>query len=301
MKHHFNEREDGLLHCKVCGGGEGSLPTECPGSKMTGAQEDAVYAGTLNFVGGIWVVAAIPIGNDARQVDDAAPRRYAIVERPCSTHVDNSIIVSRHGTPEEREIAFETFLQQRAAAPVSDYVEYSFGEVEQETGVLENLELWAMHIPRGTIERESSSFQEIQETIRSILRDGGFVNLQMNRCVPREGSALKEPCNRKFIDALWRMKAELVKYPPPNREYIGLWGLPDVVPHICRQICLSAADKEIANSIREKREMGAGDAIALYDLPVTAQESFAAGFNECMRIVHAAGLISTSSAAVAKA
>jgi len=55
MQHIFYDREDGLQHCKVCNGGEGSLPTDCPGTKMTAWQDEAVYAGSLNFAGGVWV------------------------------------------------------------------------------------------------------------------------------------------------------------------------------------------------------------------------------------------------------
>ena len=44
-----------LAWCMTCGGAEGSLPTECPGVRMTGAQGDAVYDGELDFVGGRWV------------------------------------------------------------------------------------------------------------------------------------------------------------------------------------------------------------------------------------------------------
>lgn len=55
LDHSFNEREDGLLHCKVCNGGEGSLPTNCPGTKMPAETDDAVYAGILDFVNGTWV------------------------------------------------------------------------------------------------------------------------------------------------------------------------------------------------------------------------------------------------------
>ena len=47
--HIYHDREDGLAHCKVCNGGEGSLPTVCPGREMTPEEEDAVYAGTLDF------------------------------------------------------------------------------------------------------------------------------------------------------------------------------------------------------------------------------------------------------------
>lgn len=44
----------GLFICKVCGGAEGSLPTECPGKPMTSDEEDAVYAGRHDFVNGEW-------------------------------------------------------------------------------------------------------------------------------------------------------------------------------------------------------------------------------------------------------
>lgn len=47
--------EGGLALCVVCGGAEGSLPTECPRERMTNAQENSVYAGTHGFVGGRWI------------------------------------------------------------------------------------------------------------------------------------------------------------------------------------------------------------------------------------------------------
>jgi hypothetical protein len=46
--------EGGLIICTVCGGAEGSLPTECPGRQMTEQEADAVYAGRLDFVHGAW-------------------------------------------------------------------------------------------------------------------------------------------------------------------------------------------------------------------------------------------------------
>jgi hypothetical protein len=44
----------GLDDCEVCGGGEASLPSECPGVRMSGKQMDAVQAGTLNYIRGAW-------------------------------------------------------------------------------------------------------------------------------------------------------------------------------------------------------------------------------------------------------
>jgi hypothetical protein len=50
------EADGGLAECRVCGGAEGSLPTECPGQEMDAQQNDDVYAGRLDFIGGYWVV-----------------------------------------------------------------------------------------------------------------------------------------------------------------------------------------------------------------------------------------------------
>jgi hypothetical protein len=41
--------DGGLFACTVCDGAEGSLPTDCPGTKMTTEQSDAVYAGDLDY------------------------------------------------------------------------------------------------------------------------------------------------------------------------------------------------------------------------------------------------------------
>lgn len=60
MKHDYYDREDGLLHCKVCNGGEGSLPTDCPGEKMTDERENAVFRGELNYIHGIGWLAVHP-------------------------------------------------------------------------------------------------------------------------------------------------------------------------------------------------------------------------------------------------
>ena len=41
--------------CKVCGGAEAAMPTECPGNWMTGQQLDEVTTGALDYRGGEWV------------------------------------------------------------------------------------------------------------------------------------------------------------------------------------------------------------------------------------------------------
>ena len=44
----------GLSWCTTCGGGEGSLPTLCPGTRMTSDEESRVYAGGLDFTARGW-------------------------------------------------------------------------------------------------------------------------------------------------------------------------------------------------------------------------------------------------------
>ena len=43
-----------LAFCTVCNGAEGSLPTECPGIKMTSEQQDRVYHAEIDFRQGKW-------------------------------------------------------------------------------------------------------------------------------------------------------------------------------------------------------------------------------------------------------
>jgi hypothetical protein len=49
-----HDSHDDLFLCTVCGGAEASLPTECPGRKMTSMEEDAVQAGKIDFKNGEW-------------------------------------------------------------------------------------------------------------------------------------------------------------------------------------------------------------------------------------------------------
>ena len=44
-----------LYICRVCGGAEGTLPTECPGTKMLEEHAQLVYTSTLDFRGGQWM------------------------------------------------------------------------------------------------------------------------------------------------------------------------------------------------------------------------------------------------------
>lgn len=54
MKHDYITNDDGLVYCKTCKGKEGSLPTDCPGQRMSEQQEDAVHKGWTDFKDGVW-------------------------------------------------------------------------------------------------------------------------------------------------------------------------------------------------------------------------------------------------------
>ena len=51
-----------LHYCTTCCGAESSMPTECPGEKMTAAQSERVMASALDFRDGRWVIAAYAQG-----------------------------------------------------------------------------------------------------------------------------------------------------------------------------------------------------------------------------------------------
>lgn len=42
--------DGGLFSCVRCKGFEGSLPTDCPGERMSEVFQDRVYAGEINYI-----------------------------------------------------------------------------------------------------------------------------------------------------------------------------------------------------------------------------------------------------------
>lgn len=56
MNHDLYNREDGLSHCKVCGGAEGTLPTDCPGFRLSRIEQEAIWHGTHDYRDGAWVM-----------------------------------------------------------------------------------------------------------------------------------------------------------------------------------------------------------------------------------------------------
>lgn len=52
----------GLGLCTICGGAEASMPTECPGVRMTNEEQDLVQDGKLDYFNGHWrSLDALPI------------------------------------------------------------------------------------------------------------------------------------------------------------------------------------------------------------------------------------------------
>lgn len=47
-QHHLDPDSE-LSHCVICNGAEGSLPTRCPGRRLSPEDSDAIYAGQLDF------------------------------------------------------------------------------------------------------------------------------------------------------------------------------------------------------------------------------------------------------------
>jgi hypothetical protein len=48
--------DGGLALCQICGGGEASLPTDCPGYRMTYDRKDLIVNGQIDFINGKWQV-----------------------------------------------------------------------------------------------------------------------------------------------------------------------------------------------------------------------------------------------------
>ena len=57
MEHKLYEPEgkEGIYICSVCRGAEASLPTECPGRRMTEKEQDKVQAMLIDYVHGKWI------------------------------------------------------------------------------------------------------------------------------------------------------------------------------------------------------------------------------------------------------
>ena len=60
-KHVLSDDEGTPLECEVCGGTWDTLPTSCPGQRMTKNQMDTIREGNLDFANGRWWSADEPV------------------------------------------------------------------------------------------------------------------------------------------------------------------------------------------------------------------------------------------------
>jgi hypothetical protein len=47
--------DGGLIFCTVCKCGEGSLPTDCPGTPVNQEKQELIYNGELDYKDGKWI------------------------------------------------------------------------------------------------------------------------------------------------------------------------------------------------------------------------------------------------------
>lgn len=55
MTHDFYDREDGLQHCRICYGAEGTLPTDCPGYPIPESMQRLVWDRVIDFKVDMWL------------------------------------------------------------------------------------------------------------------------------------------------------------------------------------------------------------------------------------------------------
>jgi hypothetical protein len=55
MTHELYRREDELAHCKICGGAEGTLPTDCPCYRIPMSMQQLVWDRKIDFIVDQWV------------------------------------------------------------------------------------------------------------------------------------------------------------------------------------------------------------------------------------------------------
>ncbi len=56
----------GLYVCKVCRGGDATLPTECPGRPLTDEEKELIARGDLDYDMGVWFHEGQPVMRDGK-------------------------------------------------------------------------------------------------------------------------------------------------------------------------------------------------------------------------------------------
>lgn len=85
----------GLAICEVCNGAEASLPTECPGVRMSPEVEAAVQAGSLDFANGQWLLTEAS--------EDGAIRKLPLFKRAFKEgdYEDPNVVELSYGGPSQ--------------------------------------------------------------------------------------------------------------------------------------------------------------------------------------------------------
>lgn len=81
MQHIFFDREDGLDHCRICGGAEGDLPSHCPDRRLTDKEQEQIAAGQIDYERGRFV-RYVDLKGNLQQPSRRTVRR--MIEDPCT-------------------------------------------------------------------------------------------------------------------------------------------------------------------------------------------------------------------------
>lgn len=94
-----NVVDGGLAVCRVCGGAEGSLTTDCCGRKLTPQEQDDIYnKGILDFVSTRWVSSPNPTN---KTWDSCKSKKEEVMTEP-SKQNSTSIIVRDKKDPSKQ-------------------------------------------------------------------------------------------------------------------------------------------------------------------------------------------------------
>ena len=116
-KHTYADREDGLAQCTVCGGGEGSLPIECPDARMTADENDAVYAGRLEYARCRWWAPRAEIAGYQRELAQARADIETVSRSRDAAIADRTAYADRYGA--ELRATVERLTRERDEAQAS--------------------------------------------------------------------------------------------------------------------------------------------------------------------------------------
>jgi hypothetical protein len=90
------------------------------------------------------------------------------------------------------------------------------------------------------------SFGSVMLMLKTILREGGHIEMGFRRVVPRPGSGLAEPVgNFREVGKHMAERGELVQYRKKTGDPIYYWGMRGITPDVCKDRDELAAQMEI--------------------------------------------------------